>query len=63
MPAPDPTRREYVLKAPLIQGGVERLPGGTVMLREDQARRLAEQGVLDIPRAPAKPGRATTQEG
>lgn len=62
MPAPDPTRREYVLKAPLIQGGVERLPGSTVSLRPDQAERLAAQGIIDI-EAPGKSARAAKLEG
>lgn len=59
MPNPDTdsARRDYVLKAPLIQAGLERVPGAVVALRPDQAARLAEQGLIDI-EAPAKPGRA-----
>lgn len=60
-PTPAP-RREYVLKAPIKQAGIERLPGSTVSLREDQAQRLAEQGIVDI-EAPAKFVRAGKQEG
>ncbi len=64
MTAPDtnPVRREYTLKAPLIQAGAEKREGDTVALRPDQAERLAAQGVIDI-EAPAKPGRANKQEG
>lgn len=60
---PDPApRREYVLKAPLMQAGIERVAGATVLLREDQAQRLAEQGIVTI-EAPARLGRAPKQEG
>ena len=61
-PETNPARREYRLKAPLIQAGVELATGDTVWLRADQAERLAAHGTVDI-EAPAKPGRATKQEG
>jgi hypothetical protein len=63
-------RRKYRLLQPLIQGGVELLPGAAVWLRDDQAERLevvpdeeAVPGVINFIEAPAKPGRATKQEG
>lgn len=52
--------RDYVLKAPLIQAGELKAAGDTVTLRLDQAERLAE--FIDF-EAPAKPGRASKQEG
>lgn len=61
-PNTDPARRDYVLKAPLIQAGVQRVTGTVVALRPDQAARLAEQGIVDI-EAQAKSGRAAKQEG
>lgn len=70
MPTPDtdPARREYRLKAPLIQRGVQRLAGASVWLRPDQAARLdvvpadqAVPGVINITQARAKPGRANKE--
>ena len=61
-PGTNAARQECLLKAPLIQAGVELITGDTVWLRADQAERLAAQGTVDI-EAPAKPGRATKQEG
>ncbi len=55
-------RRDYVLKAPIICAGVELRAGDSVALREDQAEHLAQQGIVDF-EAPAKPGRASKQEG
>ena len=61
-PKTDPGRRDYVLKAPLVQAGLERAVGAVVALRPDQAERLAAQGIVDI-EAPAKLGRASKLEG
>ena len=62
MTAPTDPRRDYVLKAPLVQAGIERLPGSTVSLRPDQAERLAAQGIIDID-PPGKLARVGKQEG
>lgn len=62
MTAPTDPRRDYVLKAPMVQAGIERLPGSTVSLRPDQAERLAAQGIIDM-QAPGKLARATKLEG
>lgn len=52
------TRRSYKLLAPLTQGGEDKTPKThpTVPLRAEQAKRLAEQGVVEpTPVAPVTP--------
>ena len=60
MSAPTEPRRSYTLLAPLTQAGEDKTPAThpTVELRADQAKRLAEQGVVD-----PKPVPSAKQEG
>ena len=55
---PTTERLERVLAKPLIQRGVRREPGETVLLRPDQIERLEPEGYLRAAgAAKAKPGK------